>query len=138
MNRVRIFISSPGDVADERRRALTVVESLQEEFSDTLSLETLLQEQESGVATSGAQPEANSPADFDIFATIIGDHLEQPPGPQFTRNDGSPYASTTELQFEVAIDSARSRGKPELLVYRKPLPADRQATAQSAAVSACF
>lgn len=138
MNRVRIFISSPGDVADERRRALTVVESLQEEFSDTLSLETLLQEQESGVATSGAQPEANSPADFDIFATIIGDHLEQPPGPQFTRNDGSPYASTTEFQFEVAIDSARSRGKPELLVYRKPLPADRQATAQSDAVSAFF
>ena len=134
MNRVRIFISSPGDVADERKRALAVVEQLQREFSDTLSLEPFLPEPEP--AAAGAQ--SQSPADFDIFATIIGGQLEATPGSRITRRDGSTYASTTEYEFEVAIDSSRSRGKPELLVYRKSLPADQQATPQFQEVSAFF
>jgi non-specific serine/threonine protein kinase len=134
MNRVRIFISSPGDVADERKRALAVVEQLQREFSDTLSLEPFLPEPEP--AAAGAQ--SQSPADFDIFATIIGSRLEAAPGSRITRRDGSTYASTTEYEFEVAIDSSRSRGKPELLVYRKSLPVDQQATPQFHEVSAFF
>jgi non-specific serine/threonine protein kinase len=136
MNRVRIFISSPGDVIDERQRALAVVERLQEEFSETLSLEPMVPEPEPGAATSKAQ--AHSPADFDIFATIIGGHLRAPTESQLTRRDGSAYASSTEYEFEVAIDSSRSRGKPELLVYRKSLPADQQATPQFQEVSAFF
>ena len=70
MERVRIFISSPGDVADERQRALVVVERLQEEFTDRLSLEPLLWEQEPLLATADFQSQIRSPADFDIFVTL--------------------------------------------------------------------
>jgi non-specific serine/threonine protein kinase len=138
MNRVTIFISSPSDVADERQRALAVVGRLQQEFSETLSLEPLLWEQDPQLHTEDFQSRVSSPADFDIFATIIGSRLGRPPGSQLTRPDGSHYASRTEFEFEVAVASYRANGKPELLVYRKPLPADQIATPQCEKVSAFF
>ena len=138
MNRVRIFISSPGDVADERQRALAVVERLQAEFSETLSLEPLLWEQEPLLATADFQSQIRSPADFDIFATIIGSRLGSPLGSQFTRRDGSPYSSGTEFEFEVAVASYQASGRPEPLVYRKSLRGELPETAQIDKVSAFF
>ena len=138
MNRVRIFISSPGDVADERQRALAVVERLQEEFSELLSLEPLLWEQEPLLATADFQSQIRSPADFDIFATIIGGRLGSPLGSQFTRRDGSPYASGTEFEFEIAVSSYQASGRPEPLVYRKSLHGEQPETAQLDKVSAFF
>ncbi len=138
MNRIRIFISSPGDVADERQRALAVVERLQQEFSGTLVLEPLLWEQEPLLATADFQSQIRSPADFDIFATIIGCRLGSPLGSQFTRRDGSPYSSGTEFEFEVAVASYHASGRPEPLVYRKSLRGELPETAQIEKVSAFF
>lgn len=138
MHRVRIFISSPGDVADERQRALAVVQGLQPEFDGVLSLEPLLWEQEPLLATADFQSQIRSPADFDIFATIIGRRLGSPLGLQFTRRDGSPYSSGTEFEFEMAVAGYHASGKPELLFYRKSLPADEPATPQLEKVSAFF
>jgi non-specific serine/threonine protein kinase len=130
MNRVRIFISSPGDVDHERLRALAVIERLREEFSGTLALESQLSRQQNEDTTTGPPSRTHSPADFDIFVSIIGGRLEESPA--------ADSAAGTEHEFEVAIESARSRGKPELLVYRKSLPAGQQATPQFEQVSAFF
>jgi non-specific serine/threonine protein kinase len=139
MKSVRIFISSPGDVAAERLRALSVIERLQQEFDEALVLEPLLEEPEQEPGGPDIPSRIHhSPADSDIFVTIVGGHLESPPDLRFRRKDGSSYASRTEFQFEIAIDSARSRGKPELLVYRKSLPAERQGTPEFGQVSAFF
>ena len=56
MIRVKLFISSPGNVAEERQRAFAVVERLQQEFGDTLSLEPLLYEPEPQLATAARLP----------------------------------------------------------------------------------
>jgi non-specific serine/threonine protein kinase len=138
MNRVRIFISSPGDVADERQRALTVVERLQAEFSESLTLEPLLWEQEPLLATADFQSQIRSPADFDIFATMIGSRLGSPLGSQFTRRDGTTYASGTEFEFEAAIAGYHATGKPEMLVYRKARPEGQPQTEQQALVEQFF
>jgi hypothetical protein len=138
MERVRIFISSPGDVAAERQCALEVVEQLQEEFSGRLQLEPLLWEQEPLLATADFQSQIRSPADFDIFATIIGARLGSPLGDQFRRRDGSTYASGTEFEFEIAVDSHRASGRPELLVYRKSVEGGQDARAQHDKVTAFF
>jgi hypothetical protein len=138
MQRVRIFISSPGDVADERQRALAVVKRLQPEFDGVLSLEPLLWEQEPLLATADFQSQIRSPADFDIFATIIGRRLGSPLGLQFTRQDGSTYSSGTEFEFEMAVAGYHASGKPELLFYRKSLPADEPVSPQLEKVSAFF
>lgn len=138
MDRVKIFISSPGDVAGERQRALAVVERLQVEFNDKLSLEPLLWEQEPLLATADFQSQIRSPADFDIFVTIIGSRLGSPLGSQFTRRDGTPYASGTEFEFEIAVASHLANGRPELLFYRKPPPSNLPAKSQLEQVSAFF
>jgi hypothetical protein len=138
MDRVRIFISSPGDVAGERQRALAVVERLQREFADTLTLEPLLWEQEPLLATADFQSQIRSPADFDIFATVIGSRLGSPLGSQFTRRDGTPYSSGTEFEFEMAVAGHHASGRPELLIYRKNPPAEQPATAQLEKVSRFF
>ncbi len=44
MKTIRIFISSPGDVAVERERAKRVVESLRKRYAGRLALETVLWE----------------------------------------------------------------------------------------------
>jgi hypothetical protein len=138
MERVRIFISSPGDVAAERQCALEVVERLQEEFSGRLQLEPLLWEQEPLLATADFQSQIRSPADFDVFATIIGARLGSPLGNEFRRRDGSAYASGTEFEFEIAVDSHRASGRPELLVYRKSVDEVHEARSQHDKVNAFF
>jgi hypothetical protein len=45
MKTIRIFISSPGDVAEERERAKRVVESLRKRYAGRLTLETVLWEE---------------------------------------------------------------------------------------------
>jgi predicted ATPase len=124
MQRVRIFISSPGDVADERNRALEVVKKLQGEFADTLELDPLLWEHEPLLASADFQSQIRSPEDFDIFATIIGGRLGSPLGDRFTRDDGSRFSSGTEFEFELALNSFHAKGSPELLVYRKSVRPD--------------
>ena len=138
MDRVRIFISSPSDVAEERQCALAVVQRLQQEFIGTLALEPLLWEQDPLLATADFQSQIRSPADFDIFATILGSRLGSPLGLQFTRRDGSPYASGTEFEFEAALAGYHASGKPELLFYRKLMPAEQAVTAQFEKVTAFF
>ena len=137
---IRIFVSSPGDVAEERTRAQVVVEQLSAEFSDALELEYLLWEQEPLLASADFQSQIRTPADFDIFITIIGARLGSPLGDQFMRDDGTPYASGTEFEFEIAMDSFQATGAPDLLVYRKNLGAEAQqrAGAQVASVDAFF
>ena len=125
MNLVRIFISSPSDVAQERQCADGVVRMLQAEFAGQLELEALLWEQEPLLASGDFQSQIRTPADFDIFVTMIGSRLGSPLGDQFVRDDGTRYTSGTEFEFEVALQSFRRRGHPELLVYRKRTAARR-------------
>lgn len=126
MTTIRIFISSPGDVGDERTRAQKVVEELAGDFP-TLTLETLLWEQEPLLASDDFQSQIRTPADFDLFVTIIGSRLGSPLGDHFTRDDGTPYASGTEFEFEIALKAYRAKGAPELLVYRKAFDAPTRA-----------
>lgn len=138
MNRVTIFISSPDDVVDERHRALAVVQRLQQEFSDALSLEPVMQEQNLQAVSDAPPAPICSPADFDIFATIVGGCLAGPPGAGLTRADDLPYGSLTEFEYETAVSNYRLNGKPELLVYRKSLAGLQSETPQFEEVSEFF
>jgi len=119
MKRLRIFISSPGDVAAERTLAKRVIERLQGEFEGRAELEPILWEHEPLVATSTFQDQIVRPSDTDITVSILWSRLGTRLPAQFTRSDGSRYASGTEYEFEDAVEGFRNHGKPELLVYRK-------------------
>ena len=55
----------------------------------------------------------------DVVVCILWSRLGTRLPAGFTREDGEPYASGTEWEFEDAARSYRERGTPDLLVYRK-------------------
>jgi len=136
MKRVRLYISSPDDVADERQRALAVVGRLQQDFKETLSLEPFLATQEPLATAAGAT--GHSPAGFDIYVTIIGGHLANPRRVPPGAGDDATGAAGTEAEFEAAVASYRAAGKPELLVYRKSMPEEQTGTPEFQQVTAFF
>jgi len=116
---IRIFISSPGDVAEERALTRKVIERLQGEFSGRVQLEPIYWEHEPLLATQTFQEQIIRPSDTDIVITILWSRLGTRLPAQFTKPDGSRYESGTEFEFEDAIHSFRDRGTPDLLIYRK-------------------
>ena len=122
MKTLRFFISSPGDVFEERALASRVIERLQGEYIGRVVLEPVLWEHEPLVATSTFQTQIVKPSETDIVIAILWSRLGTKLPEQFKRPDGSRYESGTEYEFEEAMEGFRQNGKPDLLVYRKTAP----------------
>jgi tetratricopeptide (TPR) repeat protein len=116
---IRLFFSSPGDVAEERTIAHRVVRRLEVEFAGAFRFRTVIWEREPLLATAGFQEQIERPADADVFVSIFWSRLGTPLPTEFVRDDGSPYLSGTEFEFEDALRSFQDHGKPSILVYRK-------------------
>ena len=116
---MRIFISSPGDVGEERVIAGRVIERLEGEFGQWFDLDPVLWEHEPLRATGHFQEQIVLPSKTDVVVCILWSRLGTRLPEGFTREDGTPYASGTEWEFEDAARSFRERGTPDLLVYRK-------------------
>jgi hypothetical protein len=117
--RLRIFISSPGDVGQERLIAARVLERLQGEFAGAVELEPILWEHEPLRASAHFQEQIIPPSETDIVLCILWSRLGTRLPDQFRREDGSHFASGTEWEFEDALRAFRERGAPDLMVYRK-------------------
>ena len=122
MKTLQIFISSPGDVYEERAIAHRVIDRLQSEYIGRLVLEPVLWEHEPLVATATFQKQIVKPSETDIVIAILWSRLGTKLPKEITRPDGSRYNSGTEYEFEEAIEGFRKNGKPDLLVYRKTAP----------------
>lgn len=128
LSTLRIFISSPGDVAEERLIARRVVRRLDSQVGEVLRLEPIFWEHAPLVATATFQDQLLRPSDTDIVIAILWSRLGTVLPGHIRRADGSAYASGTEFEFEDAVEGFRRNGKPEILAYRKtaqaPLPVD--------------
>jgi len=116
---LRVFISSPGDVGQERMIASRVLERLQGEFSGYVEITPILWEHEPLRATSHFQKQIIPPSECDIVVCILWSRLGTRLPDQFNRPDGTAYASGTEWEFEDAYSKFKETGKPDLMVYRK-------------------
>jgi tetratricopeptide (TPR) repeat protein len=119
---LRFFVSSPGDVGEERSIAGRVIERLQSEYVGRVVLEPVLWEHEPLVATSTFQHQIVKPSATDVVVAILWSRLGTKLPEEFRREDGSRYESGTEFEFEEAMAGFRRSGKPHLLVYRKTAP----------------
>ena len=126
INTIRIFISSPGDVFEERTLAQRVIDRMQAEFAGRAVLEPVFWEHEPLLATDTFQTQITKPSDADIMVAILWSRLGTRLPKDFTRKDGSRYESGTEFEFEDAVEAFRATGKPQLLVYRKTAKASVQ------------
>jgi len=122
---VRIFVSSPSDVAEERRRARAVIERLGKEalFRGNLKLDPILWDDPEApvpmLANLAPQESVNRvacPSECDIVVTILwgrmGTPLDQP-----LRSDGTRYLSGTEWEYEDALRAGRN-----ILLFRRTAP----------------
>jgi len=119
---VRIFISSPSDVRPERLKAERIVARLDREFAYHFRVEGVLWEREPLVASRHFQDPENipQPRGTDIVVVVLWSRLGLPlPEDRFRGAISGRPVTGTEWEFEDALASARERGIPELLLYRK-------------------
>lgn len=121
---VTVFISSPGDVASERRRVVLVVNRLQQEFGRFLTLRPVLWETEPMLATGHFQDLIEPlPGACDIVVAILWSRLGTPLPEHTARReykglDGRVPVTGTEWEIEQALEARQTQGQPDLLVYR--------------------
>src|SRR5713226_2941827 len=102
---LRVFISSPGDVAEVLRR-------LQSEFEGRGVVEAVDWEHEPLLATASFQEQIPLPSQCDVVVSILWTRLGTRLPARFHRPDGSCYASGTEFEFEDAAAAFRRTAKP--------------------------
>ncbi len=119
MRTIRVFVSSPRDVGNERALANAVIERLHFEFRGIVDLQPVFWEQLPMLATDTFQAQIPKSSDADICIFILWSWFGTPLPEHFRKPDGSTYRSGTEFEFESALDYHRKSGSPDILVYRK-------------------
>lgn len=122
MKKLRIFISSPGDVQQERISAKKVITELNKTFAKHIILEPLLWEDMPLLATSSFQEGIDQIVNkysIDIAIFILWSRLGSTLGKSYLKSDGSPYFSGTEYEFDMMMEAFRKNGYPRIMVYIK-------------------
>jgi len=118
---VRIFISSPSDVAEERDRARQVVDGLRKRYAGCLRLETVLWEELPLTADMSFQDGIDlilsKGHGIDIALFILWSRLGSPLGGRIRKPDGSEYRSGTEHEFDLMLAAYEQSGRrrPQIL-----------------------
>lgn len=120
--KLRIFISSPGDVKLERSIAKRVVDELSSIYREYIELEILMWEDLPLEATNSFQGGIDyflkqSPIDIAVF--ILWSRLGSTLGHTYKRADGSIYDSGTEYEFDTMYTLWLKTQKPRIMVYVK-------------------
>ena len=123
---LRIFLSSPGDVAEERQLARDAIAELQREPQfERVKLEAVSWDDPQGRTPLVAQLDPQTavarglpgPSQCDVVVGIFWARMGSPlPADRYQKPDGSPYLSGTEYELEDAF--AASPG-PDVLLYRR-------------------
>ena len=126
--RLRVFISSPGDVPDERLRADLVVDKVAQDFGRFFSFETYRWEHEPMLASGHFQDAIDPPSKADIVILILWSRLgtplpERTGAREYRGIDGRAPVTGTEWEYEDALQAARNAGAPDILTFRKVSPA---------------
>ncbi len=120
---VRIFISSPGDVAEERERARRVIELLQRQYLGKLELKPIFWEDlplDAGMSfQEGIDFVISKDKGIDIAVFILWSRLGSPLGNAIRKRDGTPYRSGTEREFDLMLEAYAQSGdgRPAIFAY---------------------
>jgi len=123
----RIFVSSPGDVPDERLRADLIIDKLAQDYSRFFRIEGYRWEHEPMLASAHFQDAIDPPSKFDIVILILWSRLgtplpEKTPLREYRGLDGRSPVTGTEWEYEEALKAARKSGAPDLLAFRNINP----------------
>jgi tetratricopeptide (TPR) repeat protein/biopolymer transport protein ExbD len=122
---LRIFVSSPSDVAGERGRVKLVADRLNGELEGIVKLDILRWEDGFYTAAHSFQEAIDSAIGnmtaTDMVLCIVWKRAGLKLNPAiWQRNDGSSYESGTVLELETAVDVSRKQnGVPDVYLFRK-------------------
>ena len=116
---IRIFCASPSELAPERALVRSVVSRLQRRFSASARIELTLWEDEPLSAHEDYQPQIPSTSEFDVVVGLLWTSLGHELNSRYTSPIAGGPVTGTQFEIESAIVSARSTGRPTVLVYRK-------------------
>ena len=120
MQIVRVFVSSPGDVAPERGRVQAIAAKLNREYEGLVSFETVLWEEHFYKADRSFQPQIMESVACDIVVSIFWTRIGTELPSDFARMpNGQPFPSGTAYELLTALDVSRSKGLPDVYVFRK-------------------
>jgi len=120
VRRVRVFVSSPGDVAPERGRVEAVAAKLNREYEGFAAFETVLWEASFYKADRTFQAQIPEAAACDIVVSIFWTKIGTELPAEFARMpDGRPYPSGTVYELLTALEASRKLGAPDVYVFRK-------------------
>jgi tetratricopeptide (TPR) repeat protein len=131
--RLRVFVSSPGDVKKERLRASLVIDKLAQDYGRFFAIEGYLWEHEPMLSAAHFQDAIEPPNAFDIVILILWSRLgtllpEKTALREYRGIDDRAPVTGTEWEYEDALRSARAIGLPDLMVFRNisSAPVDTQ------------
>ncbi len=122
---IRILISSPGDVAEERDRARQVVESLRRRYARKFLIKPVLWEELALQADvsfqEGIDLVLSKDHGIDIAVFILWSRLGSAVGPLIRKTDGSEFRSGTERELALMLQARQQSGwnRPALLAYTR-------------------
>jgi hypothetical protein len=118
VSRVSLFVSSPGDVAHERRIAREAIARLNTEFAGGIVLDAYFWEYEPFDFSKSFQEQIPNTAAFDVVFCLLWSRLGSRLGASQRLPDGSSASSGTEYEITHALASQKERnGLPELHVW---------------------
>ena len=117
---VRVFVSSPVDVAPERGRVQAVATKLNRDYEDLVRFETVLWEEHFYKADRSFQPQIPEAVTCDVLVSIFWTRVGTELPSDFARMpDGKPYPSGTAYELLTALEASRAKGVPDVYVFRK-------------------
>ncbi|WP_300451758.1 ATP-binding protein [Accumulibacter sp.] len=116
---LKVFVSSPGDVPEERALTERVLRRLGEQYRDHVRLLVVLWEHEPLFAHDTFQSQIERPSQCDLVISILWSRLGTRLPPDFAPAPGVVAPTGTEFEVQDALDAFRLRGRPHLLIYRR-------------------
>ncbi len=112
---IPVFIASPGDLAIERKRFKTTIETLNHGFGDGMGVEFQALGWEDILASTGRRNQGVINEDInrcEVFILCLHRRWGQ-------KASDSPYSSYTEEEFYLALERFEKEGLPEIFVFFK-------------------
>lgn len=129
MQHIRVFISSPADVSEERAALRKILSDLQYDpfLRGRVTIEEVTWDRpRSEVPLLASYPPQEAinrglsrPSECDVVVVVLWGRLGTPLGHEYRRPDGNPVRSGTEWEYLDAVKGEVSTGRPRVLLYRR-------------------
>jgi WD40 repeat protein len=119
METIRIFVSSPGDVAAEREKAREIIERFCGEFRGQVQLDPFMWEDEPQDLSTDFQGNIPPIEKFDVVICILWSRLGTRLGSWHSRPGGGAWDSGTEMEIMTALEARKKNNgaSPSIHVF---------------------